>query len=144
MFWRSSVFSRDCSGRFRKQSRPSVKQLTSQDFESVFHLAGQDFFLGQSSPPSTGRHSDKKPSNMRQTLSFLSKNRAQTPKFLKPKIKKIFRDWRVGGGGAPPRGSCRLPFLNCKMSFHEIVFSGLRGSISRLSNDGSSPKISYQ
>ena len=48
---------------------------------------------------------DKKPANLAQTLDFLSQNRAERLKFLKPQIEKIFRE-RGGGrrGAAPPRG----------------------------------------
>ena len=66
----------------------------------------------------TGRRSDKKPPRISEMLNFLSKNWAETPKFLKPTIEKIFRD---GGGGAPPRGHASPPFQA------EMVFSGAEG-----------------
>ena len=58
----------------------------------------------------TGCRSDKKPPNLGQMLGFLSQNRAQTPKFLKPKIEKSSFETRGFGEAEPPEGVVPPPF----------------------------------
>lgn len=56
----------------------------------------------------TGRRSDKKPPLWTQMLDFLHQHRAETLKFLRPNIKKNFRE-RGGSGGAQRVWCLRKP-----------------------------------
>ena len=88
----------------------------------------------------TGRHSDKKPPFWTKTLDFLAQNGVERPKFLRPKIKKIFCEREGSGGRQPPEGSSIPPFPSCTISTQEIVFSEAESFDFRAKKFGNQPQ----